>query len=258
MRDPHVEWLEYEMTAGWLFADPPPLDWETPVFQGNLDRGILRVNLRDHLATEAEARVAVEPFLLTWEIDVALTHGQREIKFAFKRSHVVDRDPPPPGVAVITGVVATIQVGLSTSATGQVTLKTYPPAPSNFIAVPDVVSLWSRFEGFKNGHEPFASMAYFCFSVLVFRYGGLRNGGRVEKASKALAVDLGVLKKVSDLSTNRGELSTARKMTRQLTPMTEAEARWLDAAIRALIRRVGEIAAGHSPPRLTMKELPPP
>ncbi len=84
-------------------------------------------------------------------------------------------------------------------------------------------------------------MAYFRFTVLKNSYGG------PVAASEALAVDKDVLKKVSELSTNRGESSTARKMTRHLTPITMTEAHWLDAAIRALIRRVGEIAVGHSP-----------
>jgi hypothetical protein len=251
MRDLHVEWLEYEMKAGWLFENPPPLDWETPVFEANLDHGILRVNLRHHFATIAEAQVAIESFLQTWEIDVALTHGQREMTFAFKQSHLVDRDPSPPGSA-ITGTAVTMTGRTSVSATGQVIRKTYPAIPSNFTAVPDVVTLWTRFEGFKKGREPLASMAYFCFTVLMNSY-----GGRVDAASKALAVDKDVLKKVSELSTNRGEPSTARKMTRHLTPITTTEAHWLDAAIRALIRRVGEIAAGHSPFKLTMKQLPP-
>lgn len=254
MRNPHVEWLEYEIRTGWLFADPPPVDWETPTFQAHLDRGILRVNLRAHFPTEAEARAAVEPLLEAWEIDVALTHGQREIEFAFKRSHLVDRDPPPPpppGAVVITGVVASIQTGARMSAMEQVTRKTYPAAPSNFEAVPDVVTLWNRFEGFKNGREPLAAMAYFCFSLLKNSYGG------TDAASKALAVDKDVLRKVSELSTNRGGPSTARKVTRQMAPITAPEAWWLDAAIRALIRRVGEIAAGDSPVQLTMKHLPP-
>jgi hypothetical protein len=71
-------------------------------------------------------------------------------------------------------MVATSQGRGSTWATGQDTLKTYPPAPSNFVAAPDVVTLWTRFEGFSKGREPLASMAYFCFSVLKFRYRGRR------------------------------------------------------------------------------------
>lgn len=248
MRDPHVEWLEYEMKASWLFDNPPPLQWQTPVFGANLSNALLRAEMCAHFTTVEQARAAVEPFLQTWEIDIALTYGQREMTFAFKQAHLVDRNPPPPG-STITGT-ATSTGRASVSATGQVIRKAYPAVPTNFSAVPDVVSLWTRFEGFKNGREPLASMAYFCFTLLKNRYGS------IDAASKVLAVDKAVLKKHSELSTNRGDVSTARKMTPDLTSFTSAEAQWLDAAIRALIRRVGEIASGHSPLQLTMKQLP--
>jgi hypothetical protein len=94
-------------------------------------------------------------------------------------------------------------------------------------------------------------MAYYCSTVITNFYGGIDGAG------KALAIDKAVLKKIGELSTNRGEPSTARKMTRSLMPFATPEADWLDAAIRILIRRVGEIAAGHSPSQLTMKQLPP-
>lgn len=249
MRDPHVEWIEYEMKATWLFDSPPPVVWETPVFEAKLAHGVLRVELRDHFATAVEARAVVEPCLQAWEIDVGLTYGRREMTLAFTQSHLVDRDPLPPGSTI--GGAGTIMCGASVSATGQVIKKAYPAVPTNFRATPDVVTLWNRFEGFESGREPLATMAYFCFTLLKNCY------GCVDAASKALSVDKTVLKKVSELSTNRGDPSTARKMTPQLTPFTATEAHWLNAAIRALIRRVGEIAAGHAPSRLTMQQLPP-
>jgi hypothetical protein len=235
------------MKASWHFDNPPPLHWQTPAFEANLSNALLRAEMRVHLTTVEQARAAVEPLLQTWEIDIALTRGQREMTFAFKQAHLVDRNPPPPGSTVTA--TATAAGRASVSATGQGIRKTYPVVPTNFRAVPDVVSLWTRFEGFKNGREPLASMAYFCFTLL-------KSNGNIDVISKALAVDTAVLKKLSELSTNRGDVSTARKMTRQLTPFTSAETQWLDAGIRALIRRVGEIASNHSPLRLTMKQLP--
>jgi hypothetical protein len=247
MSDAHVEWLEYELTTSWLFDTPPPLLWRTPVFKANLSNSLLRVEMLAHFATEEQARTAVEPFLQSWEIDVALTYGKREVKFAFKQVHLVDRNPPPgsPVTATATGTVRAWGC-----ATAHVTMGTYPPAPINFSADPDVVSLWTRFEGFKNGREPLASMAYFCYTLLTYRH---RN---VDDASKSLGVDKAVLKKLSELGTNRGDLTTARKMTLALRPFTSGEAAWLDGAIRALIRRVGEIASGSSPLQLTMDQLP--
>ncbi len=84
----------------------------------------------------------------------------------------------------------------------------------------------------KNGREPLASMAYFCLTLLENRYGGRTA------ASKALVVDEAVLGKLGNLSTNRGDVSTARKITGDLTPFGAADTQWLEAAIRALIRRV--------------------
>jgi hypothetical protein len=45
-------------------------------------------------------------------------------------------------------------------------------------------------------------------------------------------------------------------MAPDLKPFMSAEPQWLDAAVRALIHRVGEIAAGQPPQQLTMKQLP--
>jgi hypothetical protein len=218
------------------------------VFEANLSNALLRAEMCAHFTTLEQARAAVEPLLQTWEIDIALTYGQREMTFAFKQSHLVDRNPPPPGSTITA--TGTITFRASVSATGQVIRKTYPAVPTNFSAVPDVVSLWARFEGFKNGREPLASMTYFCFTLIKNRYGS------IDAASKVLAVDKAVLKKLSELSTNRGGVSTARKMTPNLTPLTSAETQWMDAGIRALIRRVGEVASGHSPLPFTMKQLP--
>ncbi|MBI5282608.1 MAG: hypothetical protein HY858_13065 [Candidatus Solibacter usitatus] len=250
MNDPHVEWLEYELEAGWEFDKPPSLPWTTAVFHATLGNGILRVELLEHYATELDAKAAVEPFLQSWELDVALTCGRREMTFAYKHASVVDRNPPPPGVPII-GMAATSMGRASMSATGTVTRTTYPLPPTNFKADPDVLTLWGRYEGYKAGLEPLASMAYFCFTLLASRH------GKVGAVSKALAVSQPVLRKISELSTTRGDASTARKMTPDITPFATAETQWLDAALRAIIRRVGETAAGHKAPQLTFSNLPP-
>ena len=159
MRDPHIEWLEYDLKSGWVFENPPALLWQTAVFEGNLSNGCFRAEMRTHFATEEEARAATEPFLQTWEIDIGLTYGQREMTFVFKEAGLVDRNPPPPGSVI--AAVGTIAGRASVSATAQVTRTVYPAAPTNFTAVPDVTSLWNRYEGYKNGREPLAFMAYF-------------------------------------------------------------------------------------------------
>ena len=251
MPDLHVEWLEYELTSNCEFSDPPPLDWDTPLFAATLDRGILRLNLKDHFATEDAARLVVEPFLKDWEFHIALRFGQRGIGFAFKNSRTVDRDPPQPGVAMIIGAGASVLCAASITAVGTVTLKSYPPPPSNFRATPDVIDLWTQFEQYQKQREQLAKMCYACLSLLEDAHGGRRA------VSKALSVDFEVLDRLGELSTNRGKRSNARKVTRDLRPMTGKESRWLEAIIPELILRTGQIAAGYSPAWLTMKQLPP-
>src|ERR1035438_2121903 len=106
MRDPHVEILEYDVQTTWSFGNPPALQWQGPAFELTLDKALLRVEMRSHFATIEEARSAVELFLQSWEIDVGLTSGSREMTFVFRNARVVDRNPPPPG-PIATGTVTT-------------------------------------------------------------------------------------------------------------------------------------------------------
>jgi hypothetical protein len=250
MTDPHVVWLEYEMRTAFVFDNPPPLHWHTLVFDADLKDALVRMQMLSHFATEAEARTAVEPFLRMWEIDIALANAKkREVTFEFRQGQVVDRNPPPPGstvsaMATMTGVAAIAMAG-------QVTKHSYPAVPTYGSPVPDVLSLWNRFEGFTNGREPLPSMAYFCFTVIKSRY------GNIDAARKALAVDKAVFSTLSTLSTNRGDALTARKITADLRPLENAETEWLKSVIPSLIRQVWVAAAGGVPTRLSMNHLPP-
>lgn len=57
-------------------------------------------------------------------------------------------------------------------------------------------------------------------------------------------------------SANRGDRTTARKMHASLVPYTPLEVSWIEEAIRLMIRRVAEIAAGATCAEITMKDLP--
>lgn len=39
----------------------------------------------------------IEVFLCSWELKTALDLGRDEMRFQFEDSHVIDRDPLPPG-----------------------------------------------------------------------------------------------------------------------------------------------------------------
>ena len=99
MNDPHVKALRYRVNTPdhVSFQGAPPLHVEIDDFRLLLEDEILIVEPSRHFASEQEARAAFDDILSAWEIDVALNYGEREMRFTFESSEVIDRDPPPPG-----------------------------------------------------------------------------------------------------------------------------------------------------------------
>lgn len=82
-------------------------------------------------------------------------------------------------------------------------------------------------------------------------------GANRKIVARKFAIEESVLKKLSELSSTRGDLSDARKGSASSgVPLTQEERRWLDAAVWAIIRRVGARAAGTTLPQLRMNDLP--
>ncbi len=130
MNDPHVEELVYhiETGEGLNFQDPPPIEDETDAFRMTLEDGVATFSMKEHYATEKEARQAVEGYLRAWELDVALEYDGSKLRFVFDRWKIVDRDPPPPpppGTPRNIQVRITDSLGLSDSVTPVLTQGQY-------------------------------------------------------------------------------------------------------------------------------------
>jgi hypothetical protein len=53
------------LKTDWVFQNPPPLQWQTPVFEANLSDALVAAKLRTHFETAEQARATVEPFLVS-------------------------------------------------------------------------------------------------------------------------------------------------------------------------------------------------
>jgi hypothetical protein len=257
VRDPHVDSLTYQLVLSErtsFVENVKPIEDENDAFSMRLDDSVVTFEMHEHHASEASACQAVEPYLRAWEVHDALRTGRPEIRFEFERAQVIDRNPPPPpqpGEPVTVEGTATLSTKVSISATGTVTRASYPKPPKDFALDPDVETLWQRWEGYLARRESLQAMAYFCLTVLEHGHGG-RAG-----AASHYSISKKVLDTLARLSTNTGDQRTARKVTGRLRPITDAEIAWLGAAVKALIQRGGEAAAGASPSPLTMGDLPP-
>lgn len=258
MRDPHVSALVYRLETDdtVAFDDPPPLEWETDAFRMRLTDGVLRFEMKEHHASEQRARGRVEPHIRSWELWNALDLGRRAIRFVFEKPEIVDRDPPAPGKLGVVKEIDTAEsllIGIAPTAHVTDRRRRYPEPPTGFVASPDVEMMWNRYNGYRAGREPLAGMAYMCLTVLQASAGGR------EEAAKQYGVDVAVLKKLGQLVSEIGDPQTARKVPKRgFRPHTDAEKVWIEAVVKAVIRRVGEWAADPNAdrPRLTMADFP--
>jgi hypothetical protein len=243
MNDPHVVSLTYQMKVGSSirFNNPPALEREHDAFQLRLDAGTLVATMKAHFATSDEARLVVDPALRAWEIDTSLTYGPSIMSFSFDKAEVIDRSPPP-GTRhrVILGSGGACAGG---KATVMIVHPKYPEPPSRFCASEAVRWMWHRYQQFKAGKEPLPSMAYFCLSLLE---GTTGQGQGARAAVCALYhIDRTVRDKLGDLISEKGSPAEARKLDHAAThqPLTHAERSWVEAVVKALIRRKAEYDA---------------
>jgi hypothetical protein len=254
MKDPHIKTLCYraEAAEGITFDAPPPVTVTESEFEGVLDSGKFIARMLQHFPTEAEARASVDPFLRAWEISHGINGGRAELHFVFDHSEIIDRAPLLPGEFRLNTTLAPLTL-TGHAVTVRLKRKAYPAPPQRFVASDAVELTWSRYQRYKNGEEPLYSMAFACMTVIG---AGARGGGRRDAASR-YNIDLDVLNKLGDLSSDRGTPQEARKITPNLQRATSDEIAWLEAVVPALIRQVGIVEGGGSPAQLTMSDLPP-
>jgi hypothetical protein len=233
MRDPHVVELRYriEVDSTVTFDGPPPVEDETSEFRLRLENGIAHFRLKEHFSSVEAAKNVVDKYIRAWGIDMALNYGSREISFIFENAEVIDRNPPPPGSPQVIEVTAKGSGLSSGSATVHMTRHQYPKPPKLFRVSPEVETLWQRYEGYRKGQEPLLAMAYFCLTAIE-----ASDDGR-EEAAKSLRISRDVLSKLGNLTANRGDEKTARKVLprKALTPLSPQEAAWIEAAIKVII-----------------------
>ena len=247
MNDPHVVALAYriEHGPGIDWARAVPLHVQEDCFDVRAENGQVRFDLKEHYASEEEARFAVEAdYIPNWEFVIGLARGPNAFRLRFDRSEIVDRNPPPgpPTLSV------SARAGLPTA---KVNLA--PPAPPAFPEPPraaikrssDVDSMFEHYLRHLGGGEPLPAMAYFCLTQLEQMAGG-RN-----EAALRFGISKKVLGRIGELSTNKGGAS-ARKAIGHHAPYTPEEERFLKSAIKTLIRRAAEVEYGPDPNRETI------
>lgn len=253
--DFHVVSLRYKLRPSdqVTYVSPPSVGFETEEVRFRLADGKLTCEMKTHVSTAEEARAVVEPVLQAWEVDADLRWNRGELRFEFDGADIIDRSPLPPGVIrghahVLAGVAAISGVG---TVSVHVTRAHYPEPPGTFRLNPDAESILLRYQGYLGGREPLLSMSYFCLTVLE------ANAGSRASAAMTYGIERTVLGKMGELTSRRGDRSSARKATPgPVQPLTGPERAWLEAALKALIWRLGDTRDATALPLITLADLP--
>ena len=157
------------------------------------------------------------------------------------------------------------------SATGTLTgfYGEYPTPPTSFRASPLVESLFQVYDAVVSEKRMAAAAGYFALTAVKTRVRDAswpKESGeaRSNRVADAIKMDRAVLHTLHDLATEKGDISTARKVSDKAEldnprpAHTVAELQWICDAIRLLALRLGEWEANAAGlPLLGMGDLPP-
>jgi hypothetical protein len=237
MNDPHVEALFYDIGTGSdsiTYEDPADASFENEIGAFELSDCKLKVIPANHYASADSARHVVDPFLKSWEVHTDLKANLGQIRFTYRDAKIIDCSPPHKNGNVTLQVQSAVLNITSHPVTIKIGCGKYPEPPSDFRASPEVEIAHTRWAKFRQGKEPLQSVAYFVFTVLKVSAGGVRE------ASKKYGIPFKTLRRISELSTLRGNPETARKaQSTQYVELTGKESSWLEKAIRDVIIQLG-------------------
>ncbi len=260
MNDPHVDALLFRIEHGpgvRYSDDAPPIKHEEPAFRVTLKDRTVRFELKEHYATKGEALEKVGPYVRNWEMDAGLNGRPGNFRLEFQEAEVIDRSPPPPTpgtfnfAATFTSPTPTLRASLS------VVSPSYPPPPSGPTLDaddPDVATMYARLSGYYEGRELLPGMASFCLTVLEWRF----TKNRRRNVAKVFRIEKAVLDKIGELTATKGGAASARKAAGVGTELSSQESRFLEEAVKTLIRRAAEVAQDPSAalPTITLCDLP--
>lgn len=259
MRDPHVESLRYRLktSATTIYKNPLAVKVIRDEFECHLNDGVLTCHMRKHYPVVGEAQRVVGDFLHSWEIKTALELGRGEMQFQFEDAHIIDRNPPPPGSPKIVPLSGVANFTGNLTAVLHATRRKYPDPPTAFTVTPDVETLWGRYEKYLDEKEYLPSMAYACLTFVENKAYKKGKKGKRKAAAKLFLIDEPILNKLGELSA-KGDTKTVRKFPEEgdLIPLSGKEIKWIEAVIKILIRRMGELANIQSAQLITMADLP--
>lgn len=240
MNDPHVVALIYKIVHGpnIHYDNADPTEHEAEGFFVKIEGEIVRFEMKKHCASKEEAQETCDEYIQAWEVSAGLDLGPSAFNLKYDGIEIVDRKSTPETVKrEIHDTLDLRDGGLKIKRIySHNPPPLYPPSPPEIKITPDVRRMYNRFQGYRSGKEPLASMAYFCLDVLEVLAG---SNNRRNRAARYYNIDRDILREIGKLSSISGG-ENARKAEGRGIDFTDQERCFLEKAIKKIILRVGE------------------
>lgn len=239
MNDPHVKALIYRVqhSSSVDYSQAGPISLECPgePFQVRVEDECAHFDMLEHFSNVGEAVKATEEFRQAWELEAALEGGRNAFTLGYSKAEVVDRAP----VSSTSSGSATLAGGLHGSIRGAASVTAnYPSPPPHYLrCTRDVELVLERHLSCREGGTKLGDTAYFCLTMLE-KLAGAGKGNRAE-AARVFGIELAVLSKIGHLGSEKGG-ADARKAKGIQKDWTPEERRFLEEAVKAMIRRLAE------------------
>ncbi len=239
--------LHYRLDTPSLFFDPAPVAGRFEVGSFELRDEVLTLSFERPCPTIAEARKLSNPLLTAWRLEAEVRRNPSRIfRFAFLGAQALgtldDETQHSP---------EELEYEKDDKGSLIMELRFYPPAPTTRFAA-EIQAAWERYQHSVYGiGEPIQSAAYYALTVAE------RAAGNRMQAASLYQMDKVVLRKLGELTSTRGDHTSARKaVAPQEKALTRQEKRWIDVAVRLLILNLATVEAGNTPVHVTLSDLP--
>ena len=243
MNDPHVVALIYKIVHDPTvhYDNAEPIKYEADDFSVKVKDEIVCFEMKKHCASEKEAQTICNEYIQAWEVSAGLALVPSAFNLKYDDIEIMDRVPTSEASKLELRDRLKIDDGLHRIIRSY-NYDHYPTPAPEIKVTPDVRSMYDRFQGYRSGKEPLASMAYFCLTVLESSVG---RKERRKKVAKNYYIEQSILEEIARLSTNKGG-KNARKAIGLGNGFTDQERCFLEKAIKTIILRVGEKAKSSS------------
>lgn len=209
----------------------------------------LTLNIIDHSKSKVETELDAQDKIRILEDYYSLMYGINSIRFYFNGYIYDNLDQNHKHISCAIIAYSTVKAEIS----AHIVLKSFPLPIGNFKPNYDMSIVIKRYRDALVGKESILSFGFFYLSYLesyISKKEGLSKTTAIRtRLDNLLNVDLAVFREIGDLTSERGDLSKARKVKgNPLKNLTDAELNWLESKLKELITRYCEYLADSSLP----------